>query len=189
MVCGLGGSVVDQAWQYYKVESSFSSINEFERSPSEQKLNALLSSKDAVIYSNVGDMEAEFNKMIPRYNDLVANGKANEANQLAITYFETVYKPLMRQAHDQLSLGASGAIMGLLMAFALIFPNVQLMFLFIPYPIKAKFAVIIYGLIELSLGFAQLESDPIGHFAHLGGLIFGFLLMMFWKRRDKRIFH
>jgi membrane associated rhomboid family serine protease len=148
-----------------------------------------MASKEVIIYNNVGDMQSEFNSMAAKYDDLEASGKTNEANTIAAAYFKTTYKPLMHQAHDQISIGASGAIMGLLMAFALIFPNVQLMFMFIPYPIKAKFAVIIYGLMEFSLGFAQIEGDPIGHFAHLGGLIFGFLLMMYWKWRDKRVFH
>ncbi len=76
--------------------------------------------------------------------------------------------------------GASGAIMGLLMGFAILFPNVELQLIFIPIPIKAKYFMPIYMLIELVLGVSNFQWDNIAHFAHLGGAIFGGLLMFFW---------
>lgn len=78
--------------------------------------------------------------------------------------------------------GASGAVFGVLLAFGMYFPNTQLMLLFPPIPIKAKYFVIGYGLIELYLGFSQSNSN-VAHFAHLGGMLFGFILIRMWKKR------
>lgn len=82
------------------------------------------------------------------------------------------------------TVGASGAVFGVLLAFGMYFPNTVLMLIFPPIPIKAKYFVMIYGGIELYLGFTQSNSN-IAHFAHLGGMLFGFILIKIWaKRRD-----
>ncbi|MEL7376343.1 MAG: rhomboid family intramembrane serine protease [Bacteroidota bacterium] len=77
--------------------------------------------------------------------------------------------------------GASGAIMGILAAFAYLFPNAELRLIFFPIPIKAKYFVPIYMLIELFLGVNNFEWDNIAHFAHLGGALFGFLALILLK--------
>lgn len=83
--------------------------------------------------------------------------------------------------------GASGAIFGLLIAFVMLFPNVELMIMFIPVPIKAKYIVPAYILLELFLGVKQIEGDSIAHYAHLGGALFGFILVKIWglRRNDR----
>ena len=82
------------------------------------------------------------------------------------------------------SLGASGAIFGVLTSFAFLFPNMPLFILFVPIPIKAKYVVA--GFIVFSL-FAGLTGimPGIGHFAHLGGIVVGILFMLYWKRLKK----
>ena len=79
--------------------------------------------------------------------------------------------------------GASGALFGLLIAFGLLFPNALLMFLFFPFPIKAKYFVLIYGIVELYLGIQN--NSNIAHFAHLGGMIFGFILIKYWQWKNR----
>lgn len=78
--------------------------------------------------------------------------------------------------------GASGAIYGIILAFGMLYPNQPLYLFFIPVPIKAKYMVIGYGLIELSLGLGSV-SDNIAHFAHLGGMIAGIALILYWKKK------
>ena len=82
--------------------------------------------------------------------------------------------------------GASGAIFGLLIAFGMLFPNAELFIMFIPVPIKAKYIIPIYVILELFLGVKQFSGDSVAHFAHLGGALFGFILIKMWhfKRRD-----
>lgn len=82
------------------------------------------------------------------------------------------------------TVGASGAVYGILLAFGMLFPNERMFIFPLPFPIKAKYFVIGYALIELYSGFAN-NGDNVAHFAHLGGMIFGFLLIMYWKKKNK----
>ncbi|WDF56012.1 rhomboid family intramembrane serine protease [Mucilaginibacter sp. KACC 22063] len=77
--------------------------------------------------------------------------------------------------------GASGAIFGLLVAFGMLFPNAELMILFIPVPVKAKYIIPVYIVIEIGLGISQFTGDSVAHFAHLGGAIIGFILIKLWR--------
>lgn len=85
---------------------------------------------------------------------------------------------------DVFTVGASGAVFGILLAFGLLNPNVTLILLFPPIPIKAKWFVIIYGLLELYAG-VRGTGGGIAHFAHLGGMLWGFLLLYYWKKRGR----
>jgi len=82
--------------------------------------------------------------------------------------------------------GASGSLFGLLIAFGMLFPNAELMMLFLPIPIKAKYFVAIYGAIELFSGIRNSQADNVAHFAHLGGMLFGFILVMIWRKKTPR---
>lgn len=84
--------------------------------------------------------------------------------------------------------GASGAIYGLLAAFGYLFPNTPLMFLFIPVPIKAKYMIPLV-IIAYDIAFAQYGLDNVAHYAHIGGAIFGFLLILFWNKTSKETFY
>ena len=88
------------------------------------------------------------------------------------------------QSFKAVMVGASGALYGILVAFAMLFPNVQLMLLFPPIPIKAKFFVPLLILFDLFFGFTSYSVGPIAHFAHIGGAITGFLMMWYWKKNQ-----
>ena len=85
------------------------------------------------------------------------------------------------------TVGASGAVFGVLLAFGMLFPNTPLFIIPFPFPIKAKWLVIGYGALELYLGFTQPGSN-IAHFAHLGGMIFGFILIKYWNRFTRNFY-
>ncbi len=85
------------------------------------------------------------------------------------------------------TVGASGAVFGVLLAFGMLFPNTRLLLLFPPIPIKAKYFVIAYGAIELYLGLTRPGSN-IAHFAHLGGMLFGFILIKYWQKSTRNFF-
>ena len=83
------------------------------------------------------------------------------------------------------TVGASGAVFGILLAFGYMFPKEKLYMFFLPIPIPARVFVIVYGLIELFAGVANFSWDNVAHFAHLGGLLFGLVLLLIWKKRGK----
>jgi membrane associated rhomboid family serine protease len=88
------------------------------------------------------------------------------------------------QSFKAVMVGASGALYGILVGFAMLFPNVQLMLLFPPIPIKAKFLVPLLILFDLFFGFTSYSVGPIAHFAHIGGAITGFVMMWYWKKNQ-----
>lgn len=84
------------------------------------------------------------------------------------------------------TVGASGAVFGILLGFGMLFPNTQLMLLFPPIPIKAKYFVIGYGILELFLGIKG--GGNVAHFAHLGGMIFGYFMIKYWNKTLNRFY-
>lgn len=96
---------------------------------------------------------------------------------------------LSQYAYYMNTIGASGAVFGILFAFGWLFPDVPMYILFVPFPIRARTFVIIYALIELFAGLgsvAGFTADNVAHFAHLGGLLFGWLLILYWKLTNWR---
>ncbi len=105
-------------------------------------------------------------------------GLGAAALQLAISYFNNEFTIL---------LGASGSLFGLLVAFAMMFPNTHLNLYFV-IPVKAKYLVLAYGLFELYSGFNRHAGDNVAHYAHLGGLVVGVIIMLIWKRNKTFFF-
>lgn len=98
--------------------------------------------------------------------------------------------PQMAQLNEIINVptvGASGAVYGILIGFAMLFPNTELMLIFPPIPVKAKYLVV--GLILLEVFYIKTNSSPgIAHFAHLGGALFGFLLVKYWNKHSNRFY-
>lgn len=109
--------------------------------------------------------------------DLNVDTKTPAGGKLAQELFNALQSPM---------LGASGAIFGIVAAFATLFPDAKLIFMFIPFPIKAKYLLPIIILVSVYLGFSG-QMGSIAHFAHVGGAIVGFLLAWYWKRNRFRI--
>ena len=113
---------------------------------------------------------------------LITYNHAKEMIEQGLAMNDPVVMQLAAQLKaSMVTIGASGAIYGLLLGYAFVFPNQPLYLFFIPYPIKAKYMMIGYGLIEFFLGFNA--SDTIAHFAHLGGMLFGIIILLYWKKK------
>lgn len=93
--------------------------------------------------------------------------------------------PMADYLNLMVTVGASGAVYAILLAFGMLFPNQQLFIIPFPFPIKAKYFVIGYAILELYLGLSNNANDNVAHFAHLGGMIFGFFLIMHWKKKNR----
>ena len=103
----------------------------------------------------------------------------------AIAHTEAVigWEQTSLMLNNVITIGASGAVFGILLAFGMMFPNVELFLMFVPIPIKAKYFVIGYGVIELLLGIRSSSGDNVAHFAHLGGMLFGLILILYWRKK------
>ncbi len=109
--------------------------------------------------------------------DLISTGSydpqlfsAPDANQIASIYLTSM-------------VGASGAIFGIMTAFAVLYPNMELYLMFIPVPIKAKYFITGYIIIELISGVSKVQGDSVAHFAHLGGALVGYILVKIWRNK------
>ena len=85
------------------------------------------------------------------------------------------------------TVGASGAVFGILLAFGMLFPN-TLLYIYFAIPIKAKYFVMVYGALELYSGLSNNPADNVAHFAHLGGMLFGFLLLKYWQKNNTQFY-
>lgn len=86
------------------------------------------------------------------------------------------------------TVGASGAVFGILVAFGMLFPNTELMLMFFPVPIKAKYFVSMYVLWEIYRGISMSNGDNVAHFAHLGGALFGYILVKIWNKNRTTLY-
>ena len=126
----------------------------------------------------------EYASAIPNYayNEVLTNGW--NALQQGLNY-SNLDLAVLNELINGATIGASGAVFGILLAFGMLYPKAKMYIFFIPYPVNAVWVVLGYGLLELGLGFAG-PDDGIAHFAHLGGMLFGFVLLYYWIRRYKR---
>ncbi len=122
------------------------------------------------------------NHLTPEMMDLVE--KEGYSVMMSGQAYKDQYLNLYNQMLNVPTLGASGAVFGILLAFGMTFPN-QYIYLYFLLPIKAKWFVIIYGGLELYNGI-MYTNDGIAHFAHLGGMLFGYLLIRYWRRNQFR---
>lgn len=121
---------------------------------------------------------------IQEINDYIRKGMVPNASDPDLyNYAVKAYTPMV---------GASGAIFGLMAAFAYLFPNTEMYLMFIPIPIKAKFLIGGYFLLEVYLSVQSMKGisgDSIAHLAHVGGAIFGFLFVWLWNKKDHQNFY
>ena len=129
--------------------------------------------------------------LVQAYEVHAITGAFSIANsQTEATYFqygEQAQK--LYSAYNGQIVGASGAVFGLLIAFGMLFPNMELMIMFIPVPIKAKYIIPVYVVVELFLGVKQYSGDSVAHFAHLGGALIGYIMVKVWRLQRPNNFY
>lgn len=168
LICAIGAALLYQLVLYieYKSIIDLISLNDW---------NVMVNNGDKVIsnhvYNEGENKYISFNEWDEEYNFL---------------FTENIYKAYILFSRPMI--GASGAVFGLLAAFGYLFPNTQLMLLFPPIPIKAKYFVIGYAALELYLGMANNVGDNVAHFAHLGGALVGILLVLYWQKSKNKFF-
>ena len=173
LVTGLGAAALHSFVTYLEISALQKHVSAFLNTPSPELLSAL-------VKSSISHPAAWVTDLVNNWGDAPGNPVYIEkANQLA--------KEILIERVNVPTVGASGAVFGVLLAFGYLFPNTELMLLFPPVPIKAKYFVMGYGAIELFLGITESNSQ-IAHFAHLGGMLFGFILLKYWGKNSQNFY-
>jgi len=179
-ITGLGAALVQQLIVYYEMQPALTYMNDYIANPDYESLNDFTKSVAFTKFSSL-EMSSHFNEFIGKFNMLV-NSDFPKAMELSVDYMKVFREDVL---NAPVVVGASGAVFGLLLAYGMLFPN-NLLYVYFAIPIKAKYFVMIYGAIELFSGILNVPGDNVAHFAHLGGLIFGFITIMVWRNQNKR---
>ncbi|MCK5535445.1 MAG: rhomboid family intramembrane serine protease [Bacteroidales bacterium] len=169
IITGLGAAVTHTFVQWWQYQNMHEAALIFANSPSPEQFEIFVKEYFPAIYKQLFDFIAQWTQS-PSHPEFMQQA--------------TIYVQQLEQLQVNVPVvGASGAVFGILLAFGMMFPNTKLMLLFPPIPLKAKYFVLIYGALELFLGISGGTGDNVAHFAHLGGMVFGFILLMIWRVR------
>jgi membrane associated rhomboid family serine protease len=151
-----------------------------------KEVAALTNTPSPEIFANF--LKGNLPKSSPQLYDFIQAWSADPSNPSYANEAIDFANKLLKSKIDIPTVGASGAVYGVLLAFGVIFPNMPLVLIFFPFfPIKAKYMVIAMGVLELIYGFSMPGSN-VAHFAHLGGMIFGYLLIRIWKSTTRNFY-
>jgi membrane associated rhomboid family serine protease len=175
MVTGVGAGLIQMLVQMVEVQPVLNAVTYYLNNPSHENLLAFFGQTPMINQNAYIAFENAYNGLI-NTNPELAIGLSKE-------YVYNYGLDYARYLNLYATVGASGAVFGILLAFGMLFPNTVLFLMIPPMPIKAKYFVIIYGVIELFLGVANFSGDNVAHFAHLGGMLFGFFLIRYWRKK------
>jgi membrane associated rhomboid family serine protease len=176
LMCGVGAGVLYQGVRIYEMHKLDAVYTEVVRSPNAGDYDQFMSQS--------GFKQAEDEAAAAA---LERNPNDPSLRQAIVQHVEEIYHVIHDSPRGGM-LGASGALFGILFAFAYLFPNTELFLLFFPFPIKAKYFVFFYGAYELYSGVHQAPGDNVAHFAHIGGLLIGFIILKFWENGRARFY-
>jgi len=171
MVTGIGAGMLYSGIKYVDNYQNEKSVNIYLANPTPEGFNKL------IIDDFNGNVRQHVYETIDNYDK-------NPKSEYYINESKRIAQSLARETINFGSmLGASGAIYGILMAFGMLFPNTEMMLLFPPIPIKAKYLAMGLGAYAIYAGFKQNPNDVTAHFAHLGGMVFAFIMIQYWKTK------
>ena len=171
---GLGAAALHLLVMHIEMSGLLREATAFSNTPAPELFNTFLS-------KHIPQKSPEIYDFLNKWS---ADPGNSEAAGQAINYVNSIVQAKMNIP----TVGASGAVYGVLLAFGVIFPNMPLMLIFFPFfPIKAKYMVLGMGALELVYGLSMPGSN-VAHFAHLGGMLFGFILIRYWKKNTKSFY-
>jgi len=176
LITGIGAALVHMLVMWIGISGMQSEISSIMKDPNPQAFTAFMEKNQEYI-KNETELKL-INTLLAEWPD---DPKSPDFVNQASKYMNNTVEVRM----DVPTVGASGAVFGILLAFGMMFPN-SLIYLYFFFPIKAKWFVILYGAAEIYFGFANNPGDNVAHFAHLGGMIFGFFLIRYWNRKINR---
>jgi membrane associated rhomboid family serine protease len=180
-VTGLGSAATYTLYESFNLHRIASAVLEFKQNPNVDLYEQFIDK-----YVPLSNLNPDFGT---RVRELIVQWAANPNNSLYSEEAVGHMEMFIEFKRNIPVVGASGVVFGVLLAFGMLFPNTELMLLFPPIPIKAKYFVGIYGLFELFSGLQNNPTDNVAHFAHLGGMFFGFIFILIWKKNNTRNYY
>ncbi|MCT4600361.1 MAG: rhomboid family intramembrane serine protease [Marinifilaceae bacterium] len=173
-VCGLGAALIHTFVLWIDYHSMNAAFTAFKNTPDPSLLSNFLS-------DHIGHANSWVYEFIDAW-------KANPDSVQYIEQGKMIFEKVITESIDVPTVGASGAIFGVLVGFGVLFPNTELLLLFPPIPIKAKYVIGVYIIFELFMAMQNSAGDNVAHFAHLGGAIIGYLLITYWRKNRKNFY-
>jgi membrane associated rhomboid family serine protease len=183
LITGLGAALTHYIVFYFEIRPSLDAINAYIVNPDLRTFETFFQSEHLKIVSN--EMRNQINDLVTHYNSMESSGDKSGMLSASLDFMRSYKEELL---NAPVVVGASGSIFGVLLAFGMLFPN-TLLYIYFAIPIKAKYFVIMYGAMELFSGIQNNPSDNVAHFAHLGGMLFGFILIKYWGTTDRNHFY
>jgi len=175
---GIGSAIIYTFWVGFEISPTLNAIDQYLNNPSMDSFAAFSRSEYLQIINY--EVQNNYNALAQSLNHI---GTSDQTLAVQKTVdFMASYREEYLNGHTVV--GASGAVYGILLAFGMMFPN-SIIYLYFAIPVKAKWFVMGFGLIELVSGITNSPSDNVAHFAHLGGMIFGLILILFWKKKGQ----
>jgi membrane associated rhomboid family serine protease len=167
-ICGVGASLIYMGFVWFELRELADAVESYLQNPDPNAFGIFINE-----YGGGIDRRAILS--------LLDSFRENPDNPALIRQSKEIVNGIYNFRMNIPMVGASGAIFGILMGFALLFPNTELFLLFFPFPIKAKYLILLYGVYTLYSGIQRTPGDNVAHFAHLGGMIFAFILIKYWR--------
>jgi membrane associated rhomboid family serine protease len=173
LVTGIGAGLFYSGIKWVENNNLRADVEAYTSNPTPEAFNHFVSEHRSKFNSAVWDFVEDYSR----------NPESEQYKVQTVRIVTDIYN---RSLNLGSMLGASGAVYGILMAFGLLFPNLQLMLIFPPIPIRAKYLVLILGGLAIYSGFSNNPGDNVAHFAHLGGMIWAFIMIKYWQTKGYR---
>lgn len=170
MVTGIGAALLHTLVLYFDIGTLQAAANQFFADPNNRSFEYF------VLNSVPSEFKPVFVELMNSWN-MYPNSIELKQNAISLS------NELLQFKESIPTVGASGAVFGVLLAFGMMFPNAMI-YVFFFFPMKAKYFVILYGAFELYSGIQNNPGDNVAHFAHLGGMLFGFILIKYWRKKS-----
>ena len=169
LITGIGAGILYSCINFYENYKFEQETKHYIENPSPEKFRRLVLDNAPEYYNQVYDFIIEFTDS-PENPNYIIESKETAAKLFACK-------------SDVPMVGASGAVFGILLAFAMLFPNMQLILLFPPIPVKAKYLVLVYGIYEVWSELNRMPGDNVAHLAHLSGMLIAYIILRYWKKK------
>lgn len=178
MVCGLGAAFIQTLFTWYEIEQVRHAVENYAAQANPVDFKLFLTRYKGFVLS----------EQYEHINNMYMAWQQSPKDVSFINESVSIANDILKNKTDVATVGASGAVFGILLAFGMLFPN-TIIYIYFAIPMKAKYFVILYGLFELYSGFQNNPADNVAHFAHIGGMLFGFIMIKWWNKKNRQQFY